>query len=659
MKKSENATPSSKQLDVLRKNFPSCFDRDGKFDMLKLQDILSEDVEFIKEGYSLNWLGKKYARILANTEVETMLVEDIEHNSIDINKTSNNLYIEGDNLEVLKHMKNAYNEKIKMIYIDPPYNTGSDDFAYNDTKSFSVEQLGELANVDLDEAKRILEFVDKGSNSHSAWLTFMYPRLYIARQLLKEDGVIFISIDDNEQAQLKILCDEVFGEENFISECARIAKRTSNKGNFFKPTKDYILSYGKSKTKIVDKFGVDTIINLKDYKYKDEKGLYKKNGASLYQPSLDSRPNQRYYIECPDGSFIIPPGNVFPSIEEDGAFIKPQSNNDKVWRWSYETYLKNKDNLIFTKASNKCPLVNSLGGRSKYNIYDKVYLEIKKNQKLLPEDVIYDHVNSKATKELLKLKIPFSYAKPTSLIEFLLKIIDVKNDDIILDFFSGSASTAHAVINNNLLKGMSNKFIMIQLPEPINGEEKEFYDFCVNELKQEPIIPTIAKERIKRAANLIKEENKDKENIDHFDCGFKVFKTKNFKNTNYLKAMELCDTNQTNLFNELNVPTSELYDLAITWKTYDGVMLDRGFEEIMINDYKGLKVDNKLYLMYEGFNIDHLSKFLEINEKDDDLEITQIVIYGYNFTSEILKGLKQGITLKNKKGLEVNLDVRY
>lgn len=147
-----------------------------------------------------------------------MLAEDKNHNQRVENKNSQNLLIKGDNLEVLKHMINAYSEKIKMIYIDPPYNTGSDGFVYNDERNFTAEQLSELAGIDLDEATRILNFTVKGSSSHSAWLTFIYPRLYIARELLREDGVIFISIDDNEIAQLKLLCDEIFGEENFLSQ---------------------------------------------------------------------------------------------------------------------------------------------------------------------------------------------------------------------------------------------------------------------------------------------------------------------------------------------------------------------------------------------------------------------------------------------------------
>lgn len=215
---SEVETTNSKQLAVLKANFPQCFDKNGAFIQEKLLEIVkSSDIELSKESYSLNWLGKSYARLLANLPPKTLLTEDKDHNQREENKNSQNLLIKGDNLEVLKHMVNAYSEKVKMIYIDPPYNTGSDGFAYNDDRKFTPEQLSELVGIELDEATRILDFTAKGSSSHSAWLTFMYPRLYIAKELLSDNGAIFISIDDNEASELKILCNEIFGAYNFLA----------------------------------------------------------------------------------------------------------------------------------------------------------------------------------------------------------------------------------------------------------------------------------------------------------------------------------------------------------------------------------------------------------------------------------------------------------
>ena len=198
---------------------------------------------------------KSYARLLRNLPPETLISEDKTHNAKPENAGSQNLLIRGDNLEVLKHLKNAYAGSVKMIYIDPPYNTGSDGFVYQDDRKFTPAELARLANIDEDEAARILDFTDKDSNSHSAWLTFMYPRLYVARELLKDDGVIFISIDDNEAAQLKLLCGEVFGEGNFVGQIAwQKIHSTKNDAKYLSNSHEYILCYAKNIN--------STIINL-------------------------------------------------------------------------------------------------------------------------------------------------------------------------------------------------------------------------------------------------------------------------------------------------------------------------------------------------------------------------------------------------------------
>ena len=240
-------TANSKQLEILKKNFPNCFDKNGNFIASKMEEIVTgHGLELSKESYSLNWLGKSYARLLANENPRTMLKEEVKHNSLEANKNSENLLIKGDNLEVLKHLKNAYENQIKMIYIDPPYNTGGDGFVYNDDRKFTIDELSELTGVSFEEAKRIMDFTASNSNSHSAWLTFMYPRLYVARELLKEDGVIFISIDDNEASQLKLLCDEVFGEENFVRQIIWFKKNAQNDAENIEKNHEYILVMRKS-----------------------------------------------------------------------------------------------------------------------------------------------------------------------------------------------------------------------------------------------------------------------------------------------------------------------------------------------------------------------------------------------------------------------------
>lgn len=243
---SSQTQPENEQISILKRHFPNCFDKQGAFLPEKMAETLqSNGIKTEKESYSLNWLGKSYAKILKDRQPETLLAEDIEHNQKPENQNSENVLIQGDNLEVLKHLKHAYKNQIKMIYIDPPYNTGSDGFVYQDDRKFTPQQLVELG-MDLEEAKRVLEFTAKKSNSHSAWLTFMYPRLKVAHDLLKDDGVIFISIDDNEQAQLKLLCDEVFGEENFVAECIHKNNSSKNQAKFIGVSTEYLYVYAKS-----------------------------------------------------------------------------------------------------------------------------------------------------------------------------------------------------------------------------------------------------------------------------------------------------------------------------------------------------------------------------------------------------------------------------
>ena len=214
----KNMDPNREKILKLKELFPSCFNDKGDLDLVNFQNEISKNIQIIKEGYGLNFLGKNYAKYVASLDTETILVPDEENNSKEENKNSENIYISGDNIDALKHLVKSYSGQIKCIYIDPPYNTGSDGFVYNDKFNLTVEKLVDILDINEEEARRINNMTNNKSSSHSAWLTFMYPRLYLARQLLKDNGVIFISIDDNEQANLKLLCDNIFGEENFINQ---------------------------------------------------------------------------------------------------------------------------------------------------------------------------------------------------------------------------------------------------------------------------------------------------------------------------------------------------------------------------------------------------------------------------------------------------------
>ena len=245
VEKNKNIDVNEDKMNKLKEMFPNCFNINGEFDISVFEEELKANISIVKEGYGLNFLGKNYAKYVASLETETILVPDEENNNKVENENSENIYISGDNIDALKHLVKSYSGQIKCIYIDPPYNTGSDGFVYNDKFNLTIEKLIDVLDVNEDEAKRIYSMTNSKSNSHSAWLTFMYPRLYLARQLLTDDGIIFISIDDNEQSQLKLLCDSIFGEENIVSSiCVNRTSEVATNNVIYKH--EYMIAYSKN-----------------------------------------------------------------------------------------------------------------------------------------------------------------------------------------------------------------------------------------------------------------------------------------------------------------------------------------------------------------------------------------------------------------------------
>ena len=329
MKENETVTPSSKDIQVLKEHFPGCFTAEGSFDLEKFKGVLSDQIAVTNEGFELRFLGKNYARLIASTDTTTVIVPDEEHNAKPENRDSKNIYISGDNLDGLKHLLKSYEGKVKCIYIDPPYNTGSESFAYTDTFNYSAEELSEKLNINLEQANRILDFTKKGSASHSAWLMFMYPRLLKARDLLSRDGVIYISIDDNENANLKILCDDILGESNFIAEFPRITKRGGKSSEVIAQNHDYVLMYSKTEQPLL--FPVKH--HDKAYKYKDEffaeRGYYKLNQTLDYD-SLQYSKSLDYPIEL--NGYVYYPGSSEEMFKErQNGFY---DTADWAWRWS-------------------------------------------------------------------------------------------------------------------------------------------------------------------------------------------------------------------------------------------------------------------------------------------------------------------------------------
>ena len=653
IEENEKIAVNTKEIEILKKHFPNCFNKDGEFQMDKFEKRISQEVDVTKEGYELRWLGKNYARLLANVETETMIVDDKEHNDKVENKNSENIYIEGDNIDVLKHLKNAYSEKIKMIYIDPPYNTGSDGFVYKDDRKYTKEDLAELTNITEEEAQRILSFNTKGSNSHSAWLTFMYPRLLTARELLSDDGVIFISIDDNEVSQLKLLCDEVFGEENFVAELPTIMNLKGNNDEFgFAGTHEYTLVYSKNKVFTeLNKFSINDD-DLEDWR-EDAIGFYKQ-GANLKATGTNAprerRPNLFFPIFVDSSDIVYVTNDDKPPLTYNGEIktIYPITNEIEMsWRWNKEKFRNESGSIIVSRNGN-------------IGIYKKQRPSLGDLPSKKPKTLFYkpEYSSGNGTtqvKSLLGDKF-FQNPKPLNLVKDFIEI-GTDSSDLILDFFSGSATTAHAVMQLNAEDGGNRKFIMVQIPEEIDPKKsKAAYDFCVDELKQEPVITTIGKERIKRAANKIKKENESKLEEKPLDLGFKLFKTKSIPEK-YIERMK--DENNELLVTKM-LSKEELQALLITWKTYDGYPLTKELKTVQFGKYNSYVVDRILYLVNTDFNLENLLEFIKKLDSDGNFVINKIVIFGYHFNSDILLTIKDMVTTyRNKKSIELDVEVRY
>lgn len=370
---------------------------------------------------------------------------------------SENMVIHGDNLLALKSLLPKYEGRVKCIYIDPPYNTGNEGWVYNDAVNDPVIKrwLGEVVGKKGEDLSR-----------HDKWLCMMYPRLRLLQRLLSDDGAIFISIGEDEHASLKLICDEIFGIGNYITDFSRQMKSGGAKGHFYTPSVDYVLAYAKNigllpyfrtvlTQKQIDVFYkfVETTGPMKGEKYGEER---------LFKSSLEARANQRYYIECPDGSFAIPPGETLPSKLEEGLTVRPVKS-DKVWKWTYLTYKREKEkgNIVFKKTT-KSGLVDEHGYQSKWNIYNKVWLKEQQEKGVVPSNLILGFENRQSAAELKQLQIKFDYAKPIHLLEYLFQLARL-DSGVVLDSFAGSGTTAQAVLNMNMSDGGNRKFILIEM----------------------------------------------------------------------------------------------------------------------------------------------------------------------------------------------------
>ena len=596
-------------LDKLQILFPDIFS-EGKIDFEKFKANFSDDINFNNERYVLNWAGKADAfKVLQIPTTATL--KPLPEESINFDSTQN-IFIEGENLEVLKVLQKSYYNKIKCIIIDPPYNTGNDSFIYPDSfkenKADYEKRIGEKDEEGLLMKEGLFRKNSKDSGHyHSNWLSMMYPRLFLAKNLLKDDGVIFVHIDDNEVHNLRLLMNEIFGEENFVAQIVWSNKEGggSSDSKLFRIKHEYIIAFGK-KIEEFELAGVE-ISNRERYTLSDdfvnERGPYYLQklgmGSIQYSTSLD------YPIETPDKTFTTP--------------IENNSNKKACWRWS-KTKLKwgieNKF-VEFKKDKNNIWIV-----------YTKQYLKCDNNGKIIertqrPFGVIDSYSSTQASKFLdeIGLNKMFDYSKPVELIKYLLKL-SLESEEIVLDFFAGSGTAAQAVLELNKEDNGNRKFILAQIPEQCD-ENSEAYKAGYK------TIADISKERIRRVITKIEKDKAVKQDMfdnGKLDLGFKSFKLSpsNFK---IWRGDEITEDNlvtQLDVFanpvKEESKPENMLYELmlkagySLTDKVETLAILwdggERGGEYIL-----NIIADGELIIVLENINDIIVEEILERKPK--------------------------------------------
>ena len=506
----ESVDMTEKNIEKIESLFPNCItealDENGKLkkaiNFETLKQILSNEIIAGDEAYEFTWVGKKAAIVEANKPIRKTL-RPCKEKSVNWNNTEN-LYIEGDNLEVLKLLQESYLGKVDVIYIDPPYNTGND-FIYNDDFKLSSEEYIE-ANNELDEdGNRLFKNTDSNGRFHSDWCSMIYSRLLLSRNLLSDNGVIFISIDDNEQENLKKICDEVFGENNFLAQIIwERAYAPINLKKHFSRSHDFILCYAKNETLAINN-GIKRSEEA-DNRYSnpdnDSRGDWKADNFSV-GPAVES--------------------NIYPITTPSGRIVEPPAG--RSWLVSEKVFLeKVKDNRIwFGTDGNSVPSMKRfLNELKKIGITPMTIWKYK--------EVGHSQDASKALKELFDDRKIFDYPKPVTLIKRCIELYS-KKDSVIIDFFSGSATTAHAVMQLNAEDGGHRKYIMVQLAEKTDENSDSYKSGFKN-------ICEIGEERIIRASKKIVEACNGNIDINNFDTGFRVFK--------------LDDSNMTDVFYSVN-----------------------------------------------------------------------------------------------------------
>lgn len=631
IRQNDAAQPTDRVLGLLHRDFPQCFNAERSFDMAAFSELLNDKVDLVKEGGGFNFLGKNYGSLLAALDTTTVLVPDVEYNNKPENKDSQNVYISGDNLDALKHLVKSYAGRVKCIYIDPPYNTGTDGFVYNDKFKFTAEELEEKLDISEEQANRILAMTERGAASHSAWLTFMMPRLLYAKDLLSDDGAIFISIDDNEQANLKMLCDYVFGEENFVA-LFPWRKRTAKSDVPFGVSQDYewIMAYAQS-----DEFlaGINGK-NRKYYETDDFPGRPWRVHDMTTQRTASERPNSDFTMINPKNGdeYPVNPQSVWRITKQ--GFPQYLKENRVVFPGDYSFLNISKPVLRYWKDDD----IRKAGGRfGQYAVSTQ-----------FPASVGMSQDGTKDLDALFNAKV-FSFPKPVNLIKYLIEGAvekDKEEPTIILDFFSGSATTAQAVMElNSADDGYNLKYILVQLPEELE-QNTEAYKAGFKTIDE------IGQERIRRAAAKIKART----NAD-IDYGFKHYTIKE-TDDNTLERLE--EYNPVTDFASNLVEAFGKETVLATYIVRDGYGLSAEIEPMKFGDYTAWHCGKHLYMIDEGFDpsSDDMKNLVDKFNEDHSFTVDTVVLFGYSFsfgqTDVISKNLH---AIKDRS--RINIDIRY
>lgn len=642
-KYNESVQPNTFFLENLKSKLPDFFSKDGKFDLDKFKSQLQEhNIDELKDGYQLNFIGKDYARRQAGEMPSTVIVPDEIQNNGE-GKNSKNLFFTGDNLEVLRHLQTNYAGKVDVIYIDPPYNTGQDDFAYPDSFEYSDDKLKDMFGLDDEQVERLKSI--QGKSSHSAWLTFMYPRLQLAKRMLKRDGVIFISVDDNEDGNLKEICDEIFGESNFLAQVVwERAYAPINLKKNFSPSHDYMLVYGRD-ANVIETNGIARN-NTSDDRYQnpdnDPRGPWSSSDISV-GPAIQAN---IYPVTTPSGRVVEPPAGRSWSLSQK-AFYERLADN-RIW---------------FGADGNGVPRIKRFKSElKKTGITPMTIWKYK--------DVGHSQEATQKLQELMGGKKYFTYPKPVKLVQRAIQLYS-NEDSIILDFFAGSATTAEAVMKQNMDDGGHRRFIMVQLPEKTYKTNED----GTPKLKDGRMIPTkggrsaledgymsideISRERIRRAAAKIREDNNLPED---FDGSFKHYRVVE-PTRQTLEEVEDFDINNTDLFNDmvssfssdaLNVAGNASGEQTIrtTWLAKDGYSFDADVKKVDFAGYEASLVEgSRLYLINDGWTSKNTEDLLN-KLGTHQLTVQTIVLFGYSFNITELRELEIGL-----KQLDVNINL--